>query len=1127
MAEGTILDGLLDFKDYNIKPQKNQVFSGLRGSSIAFIVASAFKKQNLNYLVIASDKEKAAYLFNDLQALIDEAKVLFFPESQRSPYLIEKTANANIQERTEVLSHLVRDTFTGIMVTYPLAITEKITTKSQLNTNTLQIKKGEKLSIDFIQDFLNTYHFQQSDFVFEPGQYSIRGGIIDIYSYANEFPFRLELFGDEVESIKTFDPSSQLSNTRHDFVTIIPNINSAQLTENRSSLFDYFNNECVLLIEDKLFASDAIDKFYTKAEEEFLKLSGDIKHLPPQELFISKSEFESNTIKFTSVEFGSNVLQQEITFTFNQSPQPTFHKNFEMLINNLKENKAKGYKNYFLTDNAKQADRLFTIFDDMLASEHRDHQTLIQHLPLNIHEGFVDHDLKVACYTDHQIFDRYHRFRLKETKQRTAQSLTLKEILGLMPGDFVTHIDHGIGRFGGLHKLTVNGKTQEVVRLVYKDNDILYVSIHSLHRISKYTGKEGNVPRIDKLGSTTWTTLKQKTKRNVKELAYDLIKLYAKRKAQPGHAFPKDNYLQHELEASFIYEDTPDQVKVTADVKKDMQKPHPMDRLVCGDVGFGKTEIAIRAAFKAVCDSKQVVVMVPTTILAYQHFKTFSDRLKDFPCKVDYINRFRSAKDQKEIIKQLSDGKIDIIIGTHRLAGKEVKFKNLGLLIIDEEQKFGVGVKDKLKLLRANVDTLTLTATPIPRTLQFSLMGARDLSVISTPPPNRYPVQTELCVFSEELIRDAVAYEIKRGGQVFFVHNKVQNIGEVAGMIQRLVPEARVAIGHGQMEGEKLEEVMLAFMEGNYDVLVATTIIESGLDISNANTILINDAQNFGLSDLHQMRGRVGRSNKKAFCYLLAPPQVSLTDEARKRLKAIVDFSDLGSGFQIAMRDLDIRGAGNMLGAEQSGFINDMGFDTYMKILNEAVEELKQEDWYKETILPEENEEAQDKSVFSRQFVKETVIDTDLQLLIPDYYVSNLTERLLLYRELDNITKEEDLIKYEENLRDRFGPVPTEAIELINVVRFRWKAMALGFEKVTLKNKMMLAYFVAHKESPYYSTPVFHGVIAFAQKFNKLCRLKEQNDKFYVTIEEVEDVKKAMRVLEDMNALIVKPAQNN
>lgn len=1118
MAEGKILEGILTSKDYNFEPEKNSCFLGLKGSSVAFIIAESFRTTSKTALIIVPDKEKAAYIYNDLQALLPEKNLLFYPESHRIPYHIEKTTNSNIQERAEVLSLLSNENFKGIMVTHPSALAEKITTKNQLAKNTLQIKRNEKLSIDFISDFLSSYNFNHVDFVFEPGQYSIRGGIIDIYSYANEFPFRLELFGDEVESIKTFDPATQLSNTKHEFVTIIPNINSEQLIETRGTVFDFFKENDLVYIEDRKFAVDTIAEFFHKAEDTYVNLQSEIKQLPPDQLYITPADLKTALEKFSVIEFGNNITKTENAIRFNQSPQPSFNKNFEMLIGNLKENKAKGYKNYFLTDNSKQANRLFTIFDDLLAKEHRTHESLIEYQSLNIHEGFIDHDLKIACYTDHQIFERYHRFRLKETKQKTAQSITLKEILSLSPGDFVTHIDHGIGRFGGLHKLTVNNKTQEVVRLVYKDNDILYVSIHSLHRISKYSGKEGNVPRIDKLGSTTWATLKQKTKRNVKELAYDLIKLYAKRKSQPGHAFPKDNYLQHELEASFIYEDTPDQIKVTADVKRDMQKPHPMDRLVCGDVGFGKTEIAIRAAFKAVCDGKQVAIMVPTTILAYQHYSTFKERLKDFPCNVDYINRFRSAKDQKEIIEKLAQGKIDIVIGTHRLVSKEVKFKDLGLMIIDEEQKFGVGIKDKLKLIRTTIDTLTLTATPIPRTLQFSLMGARDLSVISTPPPNRYPVQTELNVYSEELIRDAVSYELKRGGQVFFVHNKVQNIGEIAGMIQRLVPDARVGVGHGQMDGDKLEEVMLNFMEGNYDVLVATTIIESGLDISNANTIIINDAQNFGLSDLHQMRGRVGRSNKKAFCYLLAPPQVSLTNEARKRLKAIVDFSDLGSGFQIAMRDLDIRGAGNLLGGEQSGFINDMGFDTYMKILNEAVGELKEEKWYKE--ISEEEKEDQDKSVFSRQFVKETVIDTDLQLLIPDYYVENLTERLVLYRELDNITKEEELKKFEENLRDRFGPVPGEAIELINVVRFRWKAMSLGFEKVTLKGSKMLAYFVAQKDSPYFATPVFHAVMTFVQKYKHLSRLKEQNEKLMMAIEDIDSISKAADALNKMEALI-------
>jgi transcription-repair coupling factor (superfamily II helicase) len=816
-------------------------------------------------------------------------------------------------------------------------------------------------------------------------------------------------------------------------------------------------------------------------------------------------------------EFGPSKYVSEEIVEFNQRPQPSFQKNFDLLIAHLKENKARGYTNYFLTDNTRQAERLMSIFNDLLAKEHRSYESVIEHVHLNIHEGFVDEDIKVAVYTDHQIFERYHRFRLRETRQKSAEAFTIKELLMLNPGDYVTHIDHGIGRFAGLQKLYINGKEQESVKLLFRDNDTLYVSIHSLHRISKYSGKDGQVPRIDKLGSTTWQTLKNKTKRNVKELAYDLIKLYAERKAKPGHSYPKDNYLQHELEASFIYEDTPDQVKVTRDVKKDMERPHPMDRLVCGDVGFGKTEIAVRAAFKAVCDSKQVAVLVPTTILAYQHFKTFSARLKDLPCNVEYINRFRSTKETKEILQKLAEGKIDILIGTHKLVSKDVKFKDLGLLIIDEEQKFGVGVKDKLKTFKANVDTLTLTATPIPRTLQFSLMGARDLSAITTAPPNRFPVQTELHTFDEEVIRDAVRYELSRGGQVFFVHNRVQDIMDMAGLIQRLVPDARIAIGHGQMPGDKLEDVMMGFMEGDYDILVATTIIESGLDISNANTIIINGAQNFGLSDLHQMRGRVGRSNQKAFCYLLAPPQISLTEEARKRLKAIVDFSDLGSGFQIAMRDLDIRGAGNLLGGEQSGFINDMGFDTYMKILNEAVEELKEEQWYKETIA--ENGEA-DKSAFSRQFVRDTVVDTDLQLLIPDEYVSSLTERLLLYRELDNIVKEEDLTSFENGLRDRFGPLPAEATELINVVRLRWKAMHLGFEKLTLKNKKMLAYFLNKQQSDYFSSPIFQASLLYAQKYPSRCVLKEQNNKLYLTIEGVDSVQRATEVMEGIKQFV-------
>lgn len=1115
------LKGIFDSKLSAINLHQHLRFQGLNGSSLSFLLQSVYNHANRNIFVLASDKEKAAYLFNDLEALFQKERLVFFPETYKIPYQEEKTSNANIQERAEVLNLLSKENFKGIVVSYPQALCEKVTLKKQLHKNTLQIKKGEKLSIEFISEFLSSYHFQHVDFVYEPGQFSIRGGIIDVYSFANELPYRIELFGNDIEAIKTFEPSSQLSTANFDFITIIPNINSSVFTEEKALLLEYFEAEQTLIVVDDLkFTQDQFDKKYQNALSRFNQLHSEIKQIEPDKLFADASDLNATLKKFCMYEYGANASIGSQNIIFHQQPQPSFHKNFELLIANLKENKSKGYQNYFLTDNVKQADRLISIFNDLLVKEHRTYDSLITYLPLNIHEGFIDHDVKIAVYTDHQIFERYHRFKLRDVKYKSAEAFTIKELLTLNPGDYVTHIDHGIGRFAGLHKLTINGKIQESVKLLFKDNDTLYVSIHSLHRISKYSGKEGQVPRIDKLGSTTWQTLKQKTKRNVKELAYDLIKLYAERKSKPGHAFPKDNYLQHELEASFIYEDTPDQIKVTRDVKRDMERSHPMDRLVCGDVGFGKTEIAIRAAFKAVCDSKQVAVLVPTTILAYQHYKTFKERLADLPCNVEFINRFRSAKETKETLKKLAEGKIDILVGTHKLVGKDVKFKDLGLLIIDEEQKFGVGVKDKLKTFKSNVDTLTLTATPIPRTLQFSLMGARDLSAISTPPPNRYPVQTELHTFDEELIRDAIAYELNRNGQVFFVHNKVQNITEIAGIIQRLVPDARIAIGHGQMNGDKLEDVMLGFMEGDYDVLVATTIIESGLDISNANTIIINDAQNFGLSDLHQMRGRVGRSNKKAFCYLLAPSQISLTSEARKRLKAIVDFSDLGSGFQIAMRDLDIRGAGNLLGGEQSGFINEMGFDTYMKILNEAVEELKEEDWYKNIA---EKDEPLDKSVFSRQFVKETVVDTDLQLLFPETFVESLTERLILYRELDNISKEEDLQNFEKNLRDRFGPLPAEAIELIHVVRLRWKAMKLGFEKITLKNKKMLAYFLNKQESDYFSSPMFQAALLFAQKYPNMCTLKEQNNKLYLTIEDVDSIKRSAEVLSQIESFIQFP----
>ncbi len=1096
---------------------------GCCGSSLSFYAANIYQRTHKNILVVRNAKEEAAYTLNDLQNLLPSTPVLFFPESYKKPYQIEKTSNANVQERTAVLNFLSNDVHSGIVVTYPQALAELVLYKKNLRKNTLQLKRGEKLSIEFMEEFLRGYGFNKLDFVFEPGQYAVRGGIVDVYSYANDLPYRIELFGNSVESLKSFDPVTQLSSKSFEFITLVPDINSSIQTTEKTLLFSYFNeNNTWLFIEDINYCADLLKKIYRQAEETFANLTSEIKQTDPSNLYAKHSNFLNEILKFQIAEFGVNNYFKFPVVEDNQSPQPRFSKNFELLITHLKENKAKGYKNFFVTDNRKQADRLITIFNDLLAKDHRTYESLIDWLPFNLQAGFIDHQRKIAVFTDHEIFERYYRYKLKDVHHKTNETLSLKEIMALNPGDYVTHIDHGIGRFGGLEKITIAGKQQEVVRLVYKDNDILYVSIHNLHRISKYSGKEGNIPRIDKLGSTHWQTLKLKTKKKVKEIAFDLIKLYASRKAAKGHAFQKDNYLQHELEASFIYEDTPDQIKVTADVKKDMEKDRPMDRLICGDVGFGKTEIAIRAAFKAVCDSKQVAVLVPTTILAYQHYKTFKERLRGLPCNVEYVNRFRTNKEQKQVFQKVKDGGVDILIGTHKIISKEVSFKDLGLLIIDEEQKFGVGVKEKLRSLKTSVDTLTLTATPIPRTLQFSLMGARDLSVIATPPPNRFPVQTEIHTFNEELIRDAVSYELRRGGQVFFVHNRVADISEIAGIIKRLVPDARVAIGHGQLEGDKMEQIMLGFIEGEYDVLVSTTIIESGIDITNANTIIINQAQNFGLSDLHQMRGRVGRSNKKAFCYLLAPPMSVLTSEAQKRLRALVEFNDLGSGFQIAMRDLDIRGAGNLLGAEQSGFINDMGFDTYMKILNEAVEEIKQEKWYKESI---EEQNFTDTSVFSRQFVKEVTIDSDLQLLIPDSYVASLSERLNLYRELDNITTDQGLIDFENNLRDRFGPVPAEALELINLIKMRKIALALGFEKIVLKSGFMRIYFIANPDSDYYNSPMFKAVLQFVQKYPSLCNLKEQNNRLSLLIQNVNSIHRALDIVTAMH-LLMKETEN-
>lgn len=1075
---------------------------GLHGSSDAFVVANLAGLTQFDILYIASNKEEAAYVLNDIENLYDHKEnVLFFPSSSRQPYRVESTENANVLMRAEVLNALnKKDQRAKITVTYPEALVEKVVTRQHLSTNTLEIKQGSTYSIDFIDDLLLEFEFDKVDYVYEPGQFSIRGGIVDVFSFSHEDPYRIEFFGDEVDSIRTFDTISQLSKQKYGSITIIPNVQDKLLRESREFFLNYINPSTIVWFNSIKIIEDLMDKLYKRAESIFQNLNSTIKQLPPSELFVHGDDFRRELLKFSLIATNKeNELNFAKEYEFNTSLQPSFNKNFDLLARNIHQNNTAGFKTIICADQAKQIERLYKIFED------KRFNIKFHGINLSLREGFVDLDLKLVCYTDHQIFERYHKFKLKEGFNKTKEAITLKELLSLQKGDYVTHIDHGIGQYSGLEKIEVNGKAQEAIRLIYKGGDVVYVSIHSLHRISKYVGKEGTTPTLHKLGTNTWENLKNKAKKKVKEIAYDLIQLYAKRRGEKGFQFSPDTYLQSELEASFIYEDTPDQFKATQAVKQDMEQSFPMDRLVCGDVGFGKTEVAIRAAFKAVADGKQVAVLVPTTVLSLQHYKSFSERLKDFPCKVDYINRFKSAAKQKQTLEEVSNGKVDILIGTHRIVAKDVKFKDLGLLIIDEEQKFGVAVKDKLKLMKANVDTLTLTATPIPRTLQFSLMGARDLSVINTPPPNRYPVQTEITVFNEELIRDRIMYEVERGGQVFFIHNKVQNIKEMAGLLQRLCPDIRIGIGHGQMNGDELEEVMVEFMDGQYDVLLATTIVESGIDVGNANTIIINDAQNFGLSDLHQLRGRVGRSNKKAFCTLLTPGMHTLTQEARRRLTAIEQFSDLGSGFSIAMRDLDIRGAGNLLGGEQSGFISDIGYETYQKILDEALQELKETE-FKELYKIEED--------VNYNFVHECVIETDLELLIPDDYVNNVTERLILYRELDDIKAEPDLQQYRLGLIDRFGKLPQSTEELIDTIRLRWLAQEIGIEKLILKQKKLICYFIGNEKSPFYQSTKFTRVLKYIEKNHRIAKMEEKKGRLQMSYENIVSVHDALEKLQ-------------
>lgn len=1059
---------------------------GSAGSSASVFASELFLIHKKTILFLVDDKEEALYANSEMEDLVGKENVLYFPATHLEPYQVEKTQNANLVLRTDVLNKINSEKSAKVIVAYIGALSEKMLMKEDFKAISHQIKVGEQLDFDFVDELLNHYQFNQTDFVSEPGEFSVRGGIVDVFSYSNEKPYRITFFGNEIENIKTFDIETQLSVDKVESFQLVSNMNFS-VSGKKVSFLEILPEDSFVVSKNAILGLQKIKSFYEKALEKFDGLNKDISHRTPQELFISDEEFIFDYKKFKSIDFSSVGIDQIKSFEIklNQTAQPSFHKNFQMLKDDLKEKKEKGFDIWISFSGDKQKERLESIFDEISAANSEQENVHFKSFKSELHEGFIDHDEKILVYTDHQIFDRYQRYKAKNNFAKSEQ-LTLKDLMSLKVGDFIAHIDHGIGKFMGLVKVNNDGKIQECFKLTYKNGDLLYVSIHSLHKISKYNGPDGKEIVLSKLGSPAWKSLKQKTKAKVKQIAFDLIKLYAERKTAKGFAFTPDSYLQNELEASFLYEDTPDQEKATVDVKSDMEAGTVMDRLVCGDVGFGKTEVAIRAAFKAATDGKQVAVLVPTTILAFQHYRSFKDRLKDFPVNISYLNRFRSAKQKSETIEGLKNGKIDIVIGTHQLASDKIKFKDLGLLIIDEEHKFGVAVKDKLKTLKTNIDTLTLTATPIPRTLQFSLMAARDLSVIKTPPPNRQPVETQIVGFDEELIRDAVSYELQRDGQVYFINNRVENLKDIAGLIQRLVPDAKVITGHGQMDGKQLEQNVLDFMEGKYDVLVSTTIVESGVDVPNANTIFINDAQRFGMADLHQMRGRVGRSNRKAFCYLITPPFDMMTSDARKRLEAIEQFSDLGSGFQIAMKDLEIRGAGDLLGGEQSGFINEMGFETYQKLMQEALEELKDDEDFENLF---ENEADRQKLFKS---VKEVNIDTDLELMLPDSYVSSTEERLMLYQKLAEIDYEKDLQKFESELKDRFGTLPEEAINLLKSVALKWLAADIGFEKIVMKNGIFLGYFPGNPQDKFYQTEKFRHIISYLTQNPAQAKLKEK-----------------------------------
>ncbi|MFK8101779.1 MAG: transcription-repair coupling factor [Saprospiraceae bacterium] len=1081
---------------------------GLIGAQESFVLAGTYLSQPRHHLLVANDKEEAAYLQNTLANLFNKKTIHFFPDSFKRPMLFAELNNNNVLQRTETINKITSEMVIGeIVVSYPEALFEKVVAPAVLEKSRINITKDEKVDVTALIEILAEYGFERVEFVYEPGQFSIRGGIIDIFSYGNEWPYRIELFDEEVESIRTFDPTTQLSRLKIAKVTIVPNINTKFSRDQKVSLLQVLPPETIIWVKDFQMVLDKLQICFEKAEEFASSISvldeSELAVLFKERAFILPHHVVDDIQDFSLILLGKDGglanLKADQKITYTTKAQTSFNRNFKILIEELQSNTEKGIENYLFTENPRQIERFYAIFEDLEAK--------VQLHPINkaINEGFIDTNLKVACYTDHQIFDRFHKYKLRRGFTKD-QALNLRLLRELHPGDFISHIDHGVGRYSGLEKININGHVQESVRIFYKNNDILYVSINSLHKITKYVGKEGTAPKLNKLGSDAWAAIKRKTKRKVKDIAKELIKLYAKRKASKGHAFPPDGYLQNELEASFIYEDTPDQFKATNEVKEDMQKPYPMDRLICGDVGFGKTEVAMRGAFKAVVGGKQVAILVPTTILALQHYKTFQERLHEFGVTVDYINRFRTTKEKKEIFANLKAGKIDIVIGTHGLLNKAVGFKDLGLLVIDEEQKFGVAAKEKLRNLQVNVDTLTLTATPIPRTMQFSLMAARDLSVIRTPPPNRQPIHTEPRIFSDELVKDAIYYEVNRGGQVFFVHNRVKTLPDMAAMITRMCPDVDIRMAHGQMEAKGLEKTLLDFINKKFDVLVCTNIIETGLDISNANTIMINNAHQFGMSDLHQLRGRVGRSNRKAYCYLFSPPLSVLTSDARKRLKTLEEFSDLGSGFNIAMRDLDIRGAGNLLGGEQSGFISDIGYETYQKILEEAIQELKEnqfKDLFKEDLEKK------------REYVRDVQIETDIEMLIPDDYVTNVQERLNLYTELDQLKTDEAVEAFAKKLEDRFGKVPRAVKELFNGLRLRWLCKQLGFERLTLKNKKMRCYFISNPQSPFFETALFNHLLQFVAKKGPRHKLtfKKSVRHFILIRDEVKNLREVHNIL--------------